>query len=112
MKVLQGLLVYIAFAVIMSTAANASIVNDPVALKAKLAELQEERMARHEAREQYWADYRALPEVQVKRERCSKVYSTKGNYRKCRWETVTEKDTSNFNQKMPSIAVTGEGYNG
>ena len=105
------LILIIMVALFAVTDAEASIVNDPVALKAKLAELQAERMARHDAREAYWADYRALPEVQVREQVCSKVYSSKdGVYRKCRMETRWTKDTSNFNQTMPSIGVTGRGY--
>lgn len=91
---------------LMSTTSEASIVNDPVALEAKLEEMRVLRMAKAEAREAYWAAYRALPEVQVKRERCSKVYSTKGVYRKCRMETRWEKDTSNFTLKQPTGGIT------
>ena len=108
MKIVQAILVYIAFAFSMTAIAEASIVNDPIALAAKLEQMQEVREAKHAAREAYWADYRALPEIQVREQVCSKVYSTKGVYRKCSMETRWEKDTSNFHQVQPSISIRAE----
>ena len=108
MKILGAILIYVVFAFTMTAAANASIVNDPEALAAKLEQMQQVREAKHAAREAYWADYRALPEVQVRDQVCSKVYSTKGVYRKCRMETRWEKDTSNFHQVQPRISISAE----
>ena len=108
MKILGAIVIYIVFAVTMTAAANASIVNDPVALAAKLEQMREVREAKHAAREAYWANYRRLPDVQVQRQVCSKVYSTQGNYRKCSMKTFTEKDTSNFHQVQPRISISAE----
>lgn len=78
-----------------STAAEASIVNDPVALELKLEEMRVARMAKHERREQYWAEYRKLPGKMVPKKRCSKVYSSNGGVRtNCRYELVEVKDDS------------------
>ena len=75
----------------MTVPAEASIVNDPVALELKLEEMRVARMAKHEAKEAYWAAYRDLPEVAVVRQKCSKVYTLQGNYRKCVDKVVYEK---------------------
>ena len=63
--------------------AEASIVNDPVALEAKLEQMRLARMAKHQAEEAYWADYRKNYEPTVQTV-CKRVYTDKGVYRQCR----------------------------
>ena len=83
-KILAALAMFIAlFAVDMS---QASIVNDPAALADKLEEMRVVRMAKQKAKDAYWADYRKNQEAyQV--ERCTRVYTTTGTYRKCKMTT-------------------------